>query len=93
MSDNLLQRIQQAQVEAGENAVVADLRRKGLLPPMRQAIVIPLSRMYELIDKYVAERCEGDGNARLAMQLPLVNWIEWLRGREERIDGESGSDE
>ena len=58
MSD-LTERICMAQVEAGENAVVDDLRRKGLLPPTKTAIAIDSDQlrgyMREFIDEHAPD--------------------------------------
>lgn len=91
MSD-LLQRIQQAQVEAAESAVVEDLQRKGLLtlvPPTRkQAILGSLDTVEGLMREYVAQLGVSE---RLEMQLRLSAFLTWARKRmkEESDNGET----
>lgn len=78
MSD-LTRRIQEAQVRAGEDAVVDDLRRKGLLPP-KTAIIGDLALVEALIREYVAHLAPRD---RLSLQLTFSGFLIWLRKKIE----------
>lgn len=81
MSD-LLRRIQQAQVEAGESAVVDELRRKGLLPPKpKLAIAISFDGLQVLIREYLAQLAPRD---RLESQLRFSHLLIWARKREQQ---------
>lgn len=89
MSD-LLRRIQQAQVEAGESAVVEDLRRKGLLPPEpKLGIAINLDQLRQLMREFVNEQ-EPDPDKRVGLEWTMEIFLQWLRRkRQETMSDES----
>src|SRR5690349_14662544 len=87
MTDDLLRRIQNAQVEAAEDILVDDLRRKGLLPPEpmpKLAITIDLDQLQSLIREYLAQLPPRD---RLETQLRFSHFMIWARKRRERLGG------
>jgi len=86
MTDDLLRRIQNAQVEAAEDILVDDLRRKGLLPPepvSKLAITIDLDQLQSLIREYLAQLPPRD---RLETQLRFSHFMIWARKRRERVE-------
>jgi hypothetical protein len=78
MSD-LLQRIHHAQIQAGEDVVVDDLRRKRLLPP-KSALVGTLPAVEALIREYVEHLAPRD---RLHCQLTFSAMLIWARKKLE----------
>ena len=85
MNNDLLQRIQQAQIQAGEDAVVDDLRRKGLLPlAPKTAIAMPLRSYERLVDEFCDEkRPDSSVDDDVLRRLHLGELILWLRKRQE----------
>lgn len=82
MSDNLLRRIRQGRTEA-----IEDLRRKGLLPPVKQAIVIDLDRLRSLMREFIDEHADSN-SSEMRMQWTFEAFLQWLRERMEAKDGE-----
>jgi hypothetical protein len=60
--NDLTERIRMAQVEAGENAVVDDLRRKGLLPPTKTAIAIGLDQLRGYMRQFIDEHASDSSS-------------------------------
>lgn len=48
MSDSLTQKIQSAQIRAGEDAVIADLRNKGLMPAEQNRALLKAQALEKL---------------------------------------------
>lgn len=86
MSQELLKRIHMAQVEAGENAVVEDLRRKGLLPT-KPHITVNLHDFDLLCAEFCDEMDQQEERVDLLRRLTLSQLIEWLRRKKGREDG------
>lgn len=86
VNNDLLQRIQQAQVQAGEDAVVDGLRRKGLLPPTQPklGITIDMDSLQLLVREYLAQLPPRD---RLESQLRFSHFLIYLRKRQETNGG------
>jgi len=84
MSD-LIQRIHEAQVRAGENVVVEELRRKGLLPKL--AIVIDLDQLRGLMREFIDEQ-KRDYPEQHETELAFEVFLQWLRKkRQETANG------
>jgi hypothetical protein len=85
MTNDLLQRIQQAQVQAGEDAMVDDLRRKGLLPPSspKLGITIDYSEWRLLLREFIDEVAGHDADLKVTMEWTMETWLQWLRKRQE----------
>ena len=82
MSD-LTERIRMAQVEAGENAVVDELRRKGLLPPKKIAIAIDLDEWRQVLRQFVDEVAGPDADLKVTMEWTMETWLQWLKKKRE----------
>jgi hypothetical protein len=87
--DLLLRRIQNAQVEAAEDVLVEDLRRKGLLPPgPKLALVAGLDQLRDLMREFTASPDVEHLNP-LETKLLFSSFLVWLRKRQEKMIDES----
>lgn len=103
MSDRLLREIQRAQVEAAEDAVVENLRRKGLLPPSssvaptnlrefpaRTGIVIDLDYLRDLMREFIDEY-PPDNPSRTEYEWRFSTFLYWLQKRMETTNEKSAN--
>jgi len=83
--NDLTERIRMAQVEAGENAVVDDLRRKGLLPPTKTAIAIDLDQLRNYMREFIDERVP-DSSSVTEYEWRFETFLQWLSKRRVADD-------